>query len=71
MARRGYVKKHEVLDKLVIGRRGAVQVRTEAKINSPAYQSAGAVIEAIDQLAEQLTGDPTYFHLKAAAEKRF
>ena len=62
--KRGFVKKEEALEKLWTGRRGAVQVQTEARINSPEYRAAGRVIEATDDLAEILTDDPGYFHLK-------
>ena len=62
--KRGNIKTPVVLEKLREGRRGAIQVRTEAKINSPAYIAAGTVLDAIDQLASELTGNPRYFHLK-------
>ena len=61
---RGVIKKSEVLAKLEVGRRGAVQVRTEAKINSDEYQGAGTVMDAIDNMAEKLTGDRSHFHAK-------
>jgi hypothetical protein len=34
-------------------------------IGSPAYQSASAIVQAIDVFAEVLTGSRTHFHLKA------
>ncbi|UWR62775.1 hypothetical protein [Phaeobacter inhibens] len=64
--RRGFVKKAEVLEKLSVGRRGSIQVCTEAKIGSDEYRAAQSVTSAIDNLAEVLTGDSTYFHLKPA-----
>lgn len=62
--RRRYVKKAEVLEKLRIGRNGAIQTCTEAKIDTPEYSAAIAVIDAIDDLTEALIGDRTHFHLK-------
>ncbi|MGR3760644.1 hypothetical protein ACUXV3_11015 [Roseobacteraceae bacterium NS-SX3] len=64
--KRGFIKKDEVLEKLSVGRRGAIQVETEAKIGSPEYRAAARVIADIDDLAEALTGDSGYFHLKVA-----
>ncbi len=61
---RGHVKKDQVLKKLYAGRQGAIQVHAEAKINSDEYRAASAVTGAIDNLAERLTGDDTFFHLK-------
>lgn len=64
--RRGFVKKDQVLEKLAIGRQGAIQVRTEAKINSCEYRVADDVLDAIDRLSGAQTGDEAYFHLKMA-----
>lgn len=63
--KRGNVKTHKILPKLADGRYAAIQVCSEAKINSKEYQSARELSTAIDNLAEILTGDLTYFHLKA------
>ena len=63
-SQRGHIKKEQVLKKLQAGRQGAIQVHAEAKINSDEYRAATAVTGAIDELAEQLTGDETFFHLK-------
>jgi hypothetical protein len=63
---RGFVRKGEVLTSLKFGRDGAIQVRREAKINSPEYKAAGEVCDQIDALAELLTDDPRYFHVKMA-----
>lgn len=63
-SQRGHIKKEQVLKKLQAGRQGAIQVHAEAKINSDEYRAATAVTGAIDDLAEQLTGDETFFHLK-------
>ena len=61
---RGHVHKQQVLEKLREGRTGAIQVRKEAKINSPEYRAAGEVTKAIDALAETLTGNREYFWTK-------
>ncbi|ERP95725.1 hypothetical protein Q669_29595 [Labrenzia sp. C1B10] len=64
--RRGFINAEEVLKKLEVGRAGAIQVCTQAKIGSAEYRSANHITEAIDDLAEKLTGDRTYFHGKPA-----
>lgn len=63
-SKRGFVKKDEVLKKLAVGRNGALQVITESKINSGEYKKASGVTHAIDDLAEELTGEREYFWLK-------
>lgn len=63
---RGNVETEAVLEKLGQGRAGAVQVLREAKIGSKPYREAGNVCEAIDDLAEVLTGDKALFHTKPA-----
>lgn len=63
---RGFIKKDEVLENLSVGRAGAIQTCTEAKIASPEYKAADEVMEAIDKLAGLLTGDPQYFWIKMA-----
>lgn len=64
--KRGFIKKDEVLKQIKVGRDGALQTHREAKINSPEYRAASEVTTAIDRLAEQLTGDRGYFHIKMA-----
>ena len=64
--KRRFVKVDQVLEKLAVGRRGAIQVSTEAKIASPEYRAAQSALNAIDNLAEVLTGDQEHFHLKPA-----
>jgi len=64
-SQRGYINTKEVLQKLKQGRDGAIKVHREAKINGPEYQAASRVTEAIDDLAEELTGDRAYFHMRA------
>ncbi|MBG6161506.1 hypothetical protein IWQ54_001156 [Labrenzia sp. EL_195] len=64
---RGTIKKEPTLEKLGNGRAGAVDVMRQAKIGSPEYKSAGYVADAIDDLAEKLTGDRTHFHAQPAS----
>ena len=59
--KRGSIKKAQALIKLEEGRRGAIQVCIEAKIQSEEYTLAGKAIEATDQLADCLTGEERYF----------
>lgn len=63
---RGHIKTDQILEKLALGRDGAVQLARETKIGSMEYRSAGHVMEAIDDLAEKLTGDRSHFHSKPA-----
>lgn len=63
---RGHIKAEPALEKLGTGRAGAVQVMTRAKIDSSEYRLASYVAEAIDDLAESLTGDRTHFHARPA-----
>lgn len=61
---RGFIRKNEVLEQIAVGRAGAIQVRRETKIGSDEYSAAGEVLEAIDNLAGVLTGNPKHFHDK-------
>ena len=63
---RGHIKTESALEKLGVGRAGAVQVMIEAKIGSSEYRLASYAADAIDDLAENLTGDRTHFHAKPA-----
>ena len=63
---RGVIDKSQALEKLGIGRSGAVQIMQSAKIGSPEYRAAGDIAEAIDDMAEKLTGDRRHFHSKPA-----
>ena len=58
---RGSVNKPAILERLKEGRKGAIQVCTEAKINGPEYLAAQVVTDAIDTLAEEITGDRKHF----------
>lgn len=63
-SKRGFVKTDEVMQKLAQGRKGAIQVCTEAKIKSDVYQAANKTIDAIDNLADTLTGRANALHDK-------
>ncbi len=54
----------DVLDKLQTGRAGAVRVQAGSPPFHDHYNRARAVIEAIDALAEELTGDRERFWSK-------
>jgi hypothetical protein len=64
---RGHIKAEHALEKLGTGRSGAVQVMREAKIGSKEYKLASYATDAIDELAEVLTGDKRHFHSKPAS----
>ena len=57
MARRGTLNTFVILEALRDGRRGTVLVSSAAKINGTAYRKADIARKAIDDLAEELTGD--------------
>lgn len=63
-SKRGIIKKREVLKQLETGRNGAIQVCREAKINGTEYRAACEAVNAVDKLAETLTGDREALHLK-------
>lgn len=56
---------HEALQNLGQGRTGAIKIGTGKGYGSPEHVAAQKVTMAIDELAEMLTGDAEYFHLKA------
>ena len=56
----------DLLDKAETWRKECVRVLSRAPINSPLYQSVSGIIDAIDGLAEAMTGDRRHFHLQAA-----
>ncbi|MES0884456.1 hypothetical protein [Roseibium sp. SCP14] len=64
--RRGHVNVSAALEELRIGRKGAVRVKTEAKIYSAEARAADDVLDKIDKLAHELTGDPEHFHTPVA-----
>ncbi|MEM9733031.1 MAG: hypothetical protein AAF903_06035 [Pseudomonadota bacterium] len=63
-SQRGFINTQSVLRQLQTGRDGAIEVCRQAKINGPEYQAAQGVLEAIDNLAESLTGDHDTLKLK-------
>lgn len=65
MARRsrrtGFLRPQEELEKLRPARDMLIAVHIHYPINCDAYRRAGEAIQAIDDLAEILVGDPRYF----------
>ena len=65
--KRGHVDTAAVLPLLETGRRGAIQVRTQATIGSTEYVAADTILQSIDRIAEALTGDPAHLHAPLSA----
>ncbi|MGV7031028.1 hypothetical protein [Methylobacterium symbioticum] len=68
MARRRYFHRDEALTLVEKSRRwrlDAIEQMRSAPIGGPYYQALGGVLDAIDGLAEAVTGDRKLFHLKA------
>ncbi|QFT31131.1 hypothetical protein FIV00_11635 [Labrenzia sp. THAF82] len=55
-----------MLEKLETGRAGATQVHREASIGSREYDLATYATEAIDELADKLSGEEQCLHAKPA-----
>jgi hypothetical protein len=55
----------DLLDKAEGWRKECVRVLSRAPINSPLYRSVGGIMDAIDGLAEAVTGNRQHFHLQA------
>ena len=51
----------EVLEGLRLGRRACIQTHARPRVESDQYQLASKVMDAIDDMAESLTGDRQYF----------
>lgn len=69
MARRGvFVKAEEAhfLEQARLWRQTCVLVLTRAKPQGPLYTATSSIIEAIDGLAEVVTGDRRTFHQRDA-----
>lgn len=64
---RGHIKVKQVLEKLETGRAGATQVHREAKIGSREYDLATYAVEAIDELADRLSGEERCLHARPAS----
>jgi hypothetical protein len=65
MARRGvFVRCEEValLEEAARWRRTCIDVLSRAKPQSPLYNATTCIVDAIDGLAEVVTGDPKRFH---------
>ncbi len=65
------IKKQDFLDRLYHARNTAIDIRREAFIGSAEYAAAGEITDAIDKVAEALTGDRTLYHLKSDAHLTF
>ena len=63
--RRSSIDIHTTLSNLKAGRTGALSVCMSARINSQEYVAAGEVVDAVDQLVAQLTGDNKRLHASA------
>lgn len=62
--RRSAFRTPDVLEKLKEGRTGAITVLAGSQPFKDQYNKAHAVVEAIDDLAEELTGDRECFWLE-------
>ena len=56
---------HTTFSNLRAGRTGALSVCMSARINSREYVAAGEVVDAVDALVAQLTGDDKHLHASA------
>lgn len=70
MARRrqryfGDVEKQALLQAIGECRAACIKAQTAAPINEPIYRATDVLMDAIDSLAEVLTGDREHFHLKS------
>ncbi|WP_336492292.1 hypothetical protein [Methylobacterium nigriterrae] len=52
------------LDKAERWRLECIRVLAQAPVGNPVYQAANGIVDAIDGLAEAVTGDRRHFHLK-------
>ena len=64
-ARRSSCDMTAVLQNLRAGRSGAISVCMSVRVNSPEYEAAGTVVDAVDNLVARLTGDETLLHTSA------
>lgn len=58
-------EQRDFLDRAALWRKECIRVLSRAPINSPVYQAASGIVDAIDGLAEAVTGDRKHFHLTA------
>jgi hypothetical protein len=59
----------EILDTLRACRKVMIEISCKVKINGPVYLAADGVMNAIDGLAAELTGDREFFWNKPAPSK--
>ncbi|GEP02293.1 hypothetical protein [Methylobacterium oxalidis] len=58
-------EQRDLLDKAESWRKECIRVLTKAPIHSPLYKATSGILDAIDELAEAVTGDRKHFHLRA------
>ena len=63
----GDLEKQALLTAIGVCRKACIQACSKAPINEPIYRTCTLVTERIDELAEVLTGDKTYFWLKGGS----
>ncbi|WP_419911950.1 hypothetical protein [Hoeflea sp.] len=59
--RRSPYSTEEALQMLETGRKGAMKIQAGSQPFKQRYNKAGSVLDAIDDLAKDLTGDPEHF----------
>ncbi|MAU21083.1 MAG: hypothetical protein CMH13_11185 [Martelella sp.] len=63
--------RQQFLDKLYYCRKVALDLRREAHFSSPEYAAAGEMTDAIDRIAEALTGDRELYWQTSNAHRVF
>lgn len=58
-----FANRDAVLDKIKVGRDGAILICMQSVVTGKDHQAARELIDAIDKLAGRLTGDETHFHI--------
>lgn len=58
-----FANRDAVLDKIKVGRDGAILICMQSVVTGKDYQAARELVEATDKLAGRLTGDDTHFHI--------
>ena len=66
----GPLERDELLGALKSCRDACVRASMRAPINGDIYKSVEQLMNAIDDVAGVLTGDPTHFHLKSAPSRQ-
>jgi hypothetical protein len=62
----GQSEAQALLEAMERARRGAIMCGASVGFGKPRELLCRSLVQAIDALAADLTGDPTYFHLKSA-----